>query len=153
MTEILSPETIYITDRKCENMVHESPTDYTSDDTADLTYAIIGACMEVYNTIGRGFLEAVYKDCLAIEFEKRNLKYQKEKKFEIFYKGIKLPHSYNADFIIEEKIILEVKAQNIMIEENIKQTINYLAVSKCKIGLLINFGDSSLKYKRVILTK
>ena len=69
------------------------------------------------------------------------------------YKGIKIKHHYVADFVFSDNIILEVKAQNQIIEQNFKQTINYLAVSKCRIGLLINFGESSLKYKRVILTK
>ena len=133
------------------NVLKES--DSNSDDLNSITYSIIGAAMEVYNTIGKGFLEAVYKDCLCIEFDKNGITYQKEKKYEITYKGIKIPRYYCADFLIEDKIIVEVKAQNMVIEENIKQTINYLAVSKCKIGLLLNFGENSLKYKRVILTK
>ena len=107
----------------------------------DLSYKIIGACMEVYNTMGRGFLEAVYKDCLCVELEKRKIE----------FKSVKIPRAYFADFIIEDKIILEIKAQSGIIEENLKQTINYLAVSKCKIGLIVNFGESSLKYKRIIL--
>jgi GxxExxY protein len=143
----------YIVEENIINAVSDNLNDYGSDEINELTYKIIGAAMEVYNTIGRGFLESVYKDCLTIEFDKRKLGFQREKKFNVIYKGIKIPHSYNADFIIEDQIIVEIKAQNLIIEENIKQTINYLAVSKCKIGLLINFGDSSLKYKRVILTK
>lgn len=90
---------------------------------------------------------------MCIEFDKRNINYQKEKKYEIEYKGIKIPQYYTADFCIENKIILEIKAQNMVINENLKQTINYLAISKCEIGLFINFGESSLKHKRVILTK
>ncbi|MCW3078085.1 MAG: NADH:ubiquinone oxidoreductase [Bacteroidetes bacterium] len=143
----------YIVEENILDLVNDGDTEYALEHTNDITYEIIGAAMEVYNTLGKGFMESVYKDCLSIEFEKRNLGYQREKKFEVFYKGIKIPHFYLADFIIEDRIILEIKAQNLIIEENIKQTINYLAVSKCRIGLLINFGDSSLKYKRVILTK
>jgi len=118
-----------------------------------ITYNIIGAAMEVHKTLGKGFLEAVYKDCLSIEFEKRELAFEKEKKFDIHYKGIKISHFYYADFIIENKVVLEIKSQPLLIEESMKQIINYLAVSKCKVGLLINFGESSLKYKRVILTQ
>ncbi len=70
----------------------------------------------------------------------------------MFYKGVKIPRNYKADFVVEDKVVVEVKAQNLVIEENMKQLINYLAVSKCKVGLLINFGENSLKYKRVILT-
>lgn len=119
----------------------------------DVTYEIIGACMDVYNELGRGFLEVVYKDALEYELRKRNVQFEREKKFNIKYKDVLLPHFYLADFIIESEVVLEVKAQQGAIEENKKQGINYLAVSKCKIGLLINFGEQSLKYKRVILTK
>lgn len=131
----------------------EPPGEYLSDEINSLTYKIIGAAMEVHNTLGRGFLEVVYKDCLGIELEKRGIAYQRERKFDISYKGVKIPHSYNADFLIEGKVILEIKAQNFIIDENVKQIINYLAVSKCQIGLLINFGEDSLKYKRFVLTK
>lgn len=118
-----------------------------------LTYEVIGACFDVHNELGQGFLEAVYKDALEIEFKKRNINFEREKKYEICYKGITLPHYYYADFVIENQLILELKAQEGDIEEHFKQVINYLAVSKCEIGLLINFGVESLKYKRVLLTK
>lgn len=126
---------------------------YGSEEINSLTHSIIGAAMEVYNTLGRGFLEGVYKDCLCLEFEKRKIQFQREKKYNILYKGIQIPHHYFADFLVEEKVVLEIKAQNSVIAENHKQIINYLAVSGCKIGLLINFGEGSLKYKRFILTK
>ena len=143
----------YLIEENILSEFNEPILSYENDEINSLTYKIIGAAMNVYNNLGRGFLEAVYKDCLCIEFDKQKINYQKEKKFEITYEGIKIPHFYCTDFIIEDKLILEIKAQNLIIEENVKQTINYLAVSKCKIGLLINFGDNSLKYKRVILTK
>jgi GxxExxY protein len=88
-----------------------------------------------------------------IEFNKRKINYEREKKFEILYDGIRIPHSYKADFLVENRIILEIKAQKHIIEENTKQILNYLAVSKCKMGLLINFGEDSLRFKRFILTK
>jgi GxxExxY protein len=141
----------YIIEENILSFTSEPSTDH-SVDLNDITYEIIGACMKVHNAIGKGFLEAVYMDCLSIEFNLRNINYEKEKKFDIIYEGIRIPHSYRADFVIENRIILEIKAQQNVIEENIKQTLNYLAVSKCKIGLLINFGENSLKYKRVILT-
>ena len=132
--------------------VSELNEGYGNTELNQITYNIIGAAMEVHNTIGRGFLEVVYKDCLSIEFELKFLNFAREKKYEIFYKGIKIPRHYNADFVVEDKIVVEIKAQNMVIEDNMKQLINYLAVSKCKVGLLINFGENSLKYKRVILT-
>ena len=115
------------------------------------TFKIIGLCMEVHNQLGKGFSEVVYSDALEIEFIDNNIKYSKEQKFNISYKGNILPHKYRADFIIDDKIVLEIKAIQCLTSSHIKQTLNYLAVSKLKIGLLINFGEDSLKYKRVIL--
>ncbi|WP_339885971.1 GxxExxY protein [Polaribacter vadi] len=117
----------------------------------EYTYKIIGICMEVHNQLGKGFSEVVYSDALEIEFIDNNIKYSKEKKFNISYKGNILPHKYRADFIINDSIVLEIKAIRCLTDSHVKQTLNYLAVSKLKIGLLINFGEDSLKYKRVIL--
>ncbi len=114
-------------------------------------YKIIGCCMEVHKELGRGFNEVVYGDALEIEFKMNNIKYSREKKFNIFYKGEKLPRYYKADFIIFDKVVLEIKAINQLSKSDYKQTINYLATSKLKLGLLINFGEDSLVYKRVIL--
>ncbi len=115
------------------------------------TYKVIGICMEVHNQLGKGFNEVVYSDALEIEFIDNDIKYSKEQKFNINYKGNFLPHKYRADFIINDKIVLEIKAIQCLTSSHIKQTLNYLAVSKLKLGLLINFGEDSLKYKRVIL--
>lgn len=116
-------------------------------------YEIVGACMEVHNQLGKGFLEAVYKDALQYELGKKGIRFEREKKFEIEYKDIKLPHVYIADFVIDEKIIIELKAQDGAIEKHYKQVINYLAVSKYKLGILVNFGEDSLTYKRLVLNK
>lgn len=115
------------------------------------TYAIINTCMEVHRTLGRGFLEIVYKDAIEHEFRLRNIFYERERLFRIEYKGIILPHSYYADFVVFGQVILEVKAQTGIADEQYKQILNYLAVSICKVGLLINFGEDSLKWKRVIM--
>ncbi len=114
-------------------------------------YKIIGICMEVHRNLGKGFLEIVYKDALEYEFKKNNIPYDRERAYEISYKEIMLPHKYFADFLVYEKIILEVKAVNGIIDEFIKQTLNYLASSKCKLGIIVNFGEDSLKYKRIAL--
>ncbi len=115
------------------------------------TYTIIGLCMEVHKTLGRGLSEVVYKDALQIEFKQNNIPFEREKKYEITYKGTPLQHHYYADFIIFDKIILEVKAISSIVEEHYKQVINYLALSKTKVGLIVNFGEDSLVHKRVIL--
>lgn len=117
----------------------------------DLTYKIIGCCMEVHKNLGKGFNEIVYKDALEIEFKLNEFPYQREKEFNIEYKGFALPRKYNADFVVFDKIILEAKAIELLTSSHLKQTLNYLAASKLKLGLLVNFGEDSLKHKRVIL--
>ncbi len=107
--------------------------------------------MEVHRILGKGFLEIVYKDALEYEFKTQNISYEREKKYEIEYKEIILPHHFYADFVVFDKIILEVKAQQGIVENHFKWVINYLAASKCKLGLIVNFGEDSLITKRVIL--
>lgn len=114
-------------------------------------YKIIGLCMEVHNELGKGFNEIVYGDALEIEFIDNNIGYSRETKYAISYKGNILPHHYKADFIIGDKIVLEIKAIECLTAAHVKQTLNYLAVSKLKLGLIINFGEDSLKYKRIVL--
>lgn len=114
-------------------------------------YEIIGICMEVHKILGKGHSEEVYKDALEYEFQNADIDYSREQKFKIKYKEIILPHTYNADFVIFDKIILEVKAIEILTDSHIKQTLNYLAASKQKLGLLVNFGQDRLVHKRVVL--
>ena len=115
-------------------------------------YAVIGACMEVHNILGKGFLEKiVYKDALEFEFKKRKIPYEREKQYEINYKEIILPHKFFADFVVFDKIILEVKGCNGIIDDFIKQSLNYLAASKLELALIVNFGKDSLEYKRIVL--
>ena len=115
------------------------------------SYNIISVCLNVYNTLGMGFLEAVYKDAIEHEFRKREIKYEREKSFDIKYKDVILSHKYRADFIVYDKIILEIKSKTMLPIASFRQTLNYLAVSKYKLGIIVNFGESSLKYKRVVL--
>jgi len=116
------------------------------------TYKIIGLAIEVHKTLGKGFLEIVYKDALELELTWANVPYIREKSFIIDYKGVILKRFYIADFVVYDKIIIEVKSQSVIIDTNYKQAINYLAVSKLKVGLILNFGEDSLMFKRVILT-
>lgn len=118
-----------------------------------ITHKIIGACFDVHNELGRGFSEVVYKDAVEYEFKKRAINFDRERKYEIQYKDIVLPHYYFADFVVADQIILEVKAQQGVIDDHFKQVLNYPAVSKCRLGLLVNFGESSLKFKRLVLSK
>ena len=115
------------------------------------SYQIIGICMEVHRVLGKGLLEIVYKDAIEHEFKLKNIPYEREKKYEVEYKGIILPHYFHADFVVFDKIILEVKAQKGIVDEHYSQLLNYLAISKCTLGLIINFGTDSLITKRLIL--
>ena len=116
----------------------------------DLTYEIIGKCFEVHNNLGPGFLEIVYKDALQYEFSESNIPFEREVQFNVTYKDIILPHQFYADFVVFNSIILEVKAISTITDESIAQTINYLKVSENRIGLIVNFGEKSLKTKRLI---
>ncbi len=116
----------------------------------DESYAIIGACMEVHRILGYGFLEAVYQEALSIEFSKRKIPFEQEKYLRILYKGNCLKKEYRADFICYDKIILETKAQSRLSNNDLAQTLNYLKITDYNLGLLVNFGTSSLQYKRVV---
>lgn len=114
------------------------------------SYKIIGICMNIHSTLGNGFLEAVYCEALEKEFIKNNIPYQREVKLDLFFNGEKLDKKYKADFICFDNIILEIKAVSFIHENFTKQTLNYLKATDKKLGLLINFGEKSLKYKRII---
>ena len=93
------------------------------------SYKIIGSCMEVHKELGKGFSEIIYGDALEIEFNKINIPYSREKRFNVVYKNNKLAHHYFADFVMFDKIILEIKAVESLTNSHIKQTLNYLAAS------------------------
>ena len=114
-------------------------------------YKVIGLCMEVHKILGKGHNEKVYGDALELEFKLNHIPYIREHKYTIEYKGIELPSYYFSDFTVFENIILELKAIQELSSSETKQVLNYLAASKCKLGLLVNFGEDSLKYKRLIL--
>lgn len=114
------------------------------------SYKIIGFCIDVYNELGKGFLEVIYKDALEYEFKINSIPYSRERIFDVKYKGIILPRKYNADFVMYDNIILEVKHLSGISNDNIKQTLNYLKVTNFKLGLLANFGESSFNSKRII---
>lgn len=114
------------------------------------SYKIIGACFAVHNALGSGFLEAVYQEALQKELENCNIPFKKEVKLDLYYNGIKLNKIYRADFICYDKIILEIKAVNHMPNIFYNQVKNYLKATNYRLGLLINFGGSSLEYHRVL---
>lgn len=117
----------------------------------DETYQIIGLCMDIHKILGKGFNEIIYKEALQYEFSQKGIPFEREKGYEIEYKDIILSERYSADFVVFDEIILEIKAISQLTSSDTGQTLNYLACSKNKIGLVINFGEDSLKYRRVIL--
>lgn len=112
------------------------------------TYAIIGAAIEVHNVLGCGILEAVYQQAMAKEMETRHIPFQKEVQFPVSYKGYQLDCNYQADFICYNSIVVEMKALDDLTGKHEAQLLNYLKATGYKRGLLINFGQGSLKYKR-----
>jgi GxxExxY protein len=114
-------------------------------------FRLVGFCMEVHRELGRGQDEVVYKDAMEVELTMAGLPFAREKRFDVTYKGKRLPHHYFADFVIDENILFEAKAVEKLASSHLRQTMNYLAVSKLRLGLLVNFGADSLEWKRVVL--
>ncbi len=119
----------------------------------DESYQIIGKCFEVHNNLGPGFLEIVYKDALEYEFKKANIPFEREKEYIVNYKNAILPHKFYADFVVFDKIILEVKAVAGISDEFVAQALNYCKVSGNKLALIVNFGELKLNFKRIVLEK
>ena len=114
-------------------------------------YNIIGCAMEVHKQLGNGFLEAIYQEALHYEFFKNNIPFQELKLLDVHYKDTVLKKQYIADFICYDRIIIELKVAKNLCDEHYSQVLNYLNITKLNLGLLINFGGTSLQYKRIIL--
>lgn len=112
------------------------------------TYAIIGAAMEVHGQLGPGFLEAVYQEALAVEFEAREISFQREVVLPVFYKEKLLKCGYRADFICYRNIVVELKAISQLTGVDDSQLINALNATRFGRGMLLNFGAHSLEYRR-----
>ena len=117
------------------------------------SYAIIGAAMEVHRQFGCGFLEAVYQEAFAMELADRDIPFVREQALPIFYKEHRISCDYRADFICFESLIVELKAVGTLSPVNEAQVINYLKAANIEVGLLINFGEKSLRYKRLIFSE
>ena len=119
----------------------------------DESFKIIGACMKVHRSLGAGFLEAVYEEALEKEFESQKVNFDSRKKLQVYYNEVPLKKYFIADFICFDKIVVEIKAASFLHKDTEAQTINYLKSTNYPVGLLINFGQSSLTWKRFINTK
>lgn len=115
------------------------------------SYKLVGILFEILNYLGKGFSEIVYKDALEYEFKNSLIPFEREKEYAVAYKDSVLKHKFYADFIVYDKIILEIKSFKSLNDEYLAQCINYLKVSTNKLAILFNFNHSSLEYKRIIL--
>lgn len=115
----------------------------------DLTYKLRGVFFRVYNTLGFGHRESVYQNALVVEFNKQKISFKEEPRLGVVYDGAKVG-TYTPDFLIDDKIILEIKSAEFLTKDTEKQLIYYLKGTGYKLGLLVNFGASKLEIKRKI---
>jgi GxxExxY protein len=113
-----------------------------------LTYTIIGCAMKVHNTLGNGFQEVIYQRCLQIELAKTNLQFAREVEQTIYYEDL-VVGTRRADFVVENKIVVELKAVINLEDVHLAQAKNYVVAYNFQQGLLINFGSASLQYKLI----
>ena len=117
----------------------------------DESYRIMGACFEVYNQLGSGFLEPVYQEALAIEFQSRSIPFDAKRTLTLCYKGTPLEKEYEADFVCYEAIVVELKAVSRLVDQYRAQVHNYLKATGFRLGLLVNFGaEPRLGYERIV---
>ena len=117
-----------------------------------LSYSIIGSAMKVHRELGQGFQEVIYQRCLAIEFEKSGLSFSREKECNIYYDG-QIVGTRRADFVVNEKMIVELKALINIEDIHFLQSKNYLVLYNFPSGLLLNFGSPSLQVKKIFNPK
>lgn len=115
----------------------------------ELSFKIIGCAMEVHRTLGPGFLEAVYLNALTQELSLLNISFEMQKHLPVYYKG-KLAGEYIADIIVDDKIILELKAVSRLNSSHTAQALNYLTATGLRLAIIINFGSGSLQSQRVV---
>jgi GxxExxY protein len=116
----------------------------------ELSATVIGAAMEVHKLLGPGFLESVYEHALAAELAIRQIPFQRQAQITVLYKQVQVGE-YRADFIVDSKIILEIKATTALIPEHYAQALHYLNATGLRLALLFNYGTRSLQFKRIIL--
>lgn len=120
------------------------------DKRDSLSYEIIGAAMEVHRELGCGFLEAVYQEAMEIEFRRRHVPFVSQPQVKLYYKETPMEKYYKPDFICFDSHVVELKAESCLTKVDEAQIINVLKATGHRIGILINFGQSSLKFQRLI---
>lgn len=117
------------------------------------SYKIVGILYEVHKNLGKGFSEIVYKDAIEYELNQLNIPFEREKEFVVNYKNTTLKHKFYADFVVYNKIILEIKTVDCFNNSHYNQCLNYLKISKNELAILANFNLISLEYKRIVSSK
>lgn len=122
-------------------------------DENQISKVILDCAFKVHTNLGPGLLESTYKECLAYELHKTGLNVEKEKALPLIYEEIKLECGYRIDLLVENKVVIELKSVDAINDVHIAQTLTYMKLSSCKLGLLLNFNVKSLKHgiKRLIL--
>lgn len=120
----------------------------------DITQKIIGCAFEVHKFLGNGFQEVIYQRALALEFNQTGLSYQRELEIDIFYKDFnEAIGTRRADFLVQGKVLVELKAMTQLEDVHLAQVLNYLKAYRMEVGLLINFGSKSMEFKRVVMSQ
>jgi GxxExxY protein len=109
--------------------------------------------MKIHGQLGKGFKEAIYKDALELELLRHKIPHERERKFKIIYEGVELKSRFIADFVVFDTIVLEIKSRAVISRSAFKQTLNYLRSSNIELGIIINFGEDSLAFQRVISSR
>jgi GxxExxY protein len=115
------------------------------------SYKIIGICMNIHKALGMVLKEINYKDAMEIDFIEEGISFQRERKFTVKYKDKILRNPYYADFVVFDSIVIEVKSATTLVDSHFAQALSYLAVSGMRLALLVNFGERSLTWKRIVL--
>lgn len=115
----------------------------------ELSFAVVGAAMEVHNHLGPAFLEAVYQRALAHELALRDIPFEEQKSLPVHYKG-QLIGDYKADFVVDGKVILEIKSVSALAKAHEAQALHYLAATGLQLAILLNFGAPALQHKRIV---
>lgn len=113
----------------------------------ELTEIIIGCCYEVYNSLGYGFLEKVYENALCVELKQKKIQVEQQKKLTVFYKE-EIVGEYIADLVVDDRVVVELKAAKEICNSHKSQLINYLKATNIKVGLLLNFSPSKVEVRR-----
>jgi GxxExxY protein len=118
----------------------------------ELVYQVVGCAMEVINKLGHGLREKTYEKALIVDFNRNNILFSQQKIYRVYYKNVHID-DYIPDLLVADRLIVEIKVAENICDEHIGQIINYLKISKCSLGLILNFKNSKLEWKRVIYTE